>query len=150
MERKNSIAPCKFLASFMLITVLVSMMSVSAFAANTSDTPWKFVVGYGNSNTGARRKENNTVTYVLWQTCKNNKLLSMRAAVYGSNTQDETLGNCTTNAGYYININKGSPAGISSSALANYNGWCKLSLSSGALFKSDTCTGQWSPDSVPF
>lgn len=150
MEKTNSKRLTRVLASFVVAILLISAMSVVAFAKNSSDTPWNFTVGYGNSYTSARKKEDSSVTYVLWQTAKNGNLSSMRAAVYGSNSQGETKSNCTTNAGYYINISRGTPAGISSTALRDYEGWCKLSLSSGALLKSDTCSGQWSPDSVPF
>jgi len=138
----------RILTMALAVIMLMSVMIIPAFAANTSDEDfWNFTapaIGY-NRITG-RPKTNSTAVYVC-VTQTNNAVVHTRA--YGQNSTGSNYQNCTLSNGSivdYVNCYKGIHHSIHS--MINEYGWGYASLGfSSAGSSSDVVTGWWSPDS---
>lgn len=141
---------CKrILALALCLVTLVSVMSVTAFAANTSDT--KFTNFKLNSNEWfylitPREKTNDSKVYLYYTTGTYN---AVRAKVYGKTTYSSTTNNnCTYYDGSvvsYVTCVKGTKYSIGNLVYERDYPWATLGFWSQY---TDTISGVWSPDSA--
>lgn len=139
----------KFISTVLLIVMIVSALSVSAFAANTTDTSY-FVTtpGYGFTYISAREKLDSSAVYAkITGLSVNDKV---RVRVEGSTSSNGSFYNCTLSnngdAGYVVlteNIN------YSIHTMVNERGYsyARLGFQSVDWLKGETVGGWWSPDS---
>lgn len=143
----------KYIAIFLLIILVVSAISTTAFAANTTDTYYKIDATESGKFvcTSSRLKEDSTPVYTK-VTGLGNYSTTVRAQVQGSDVNNpDYFRNCTCNSAgnstayvtLTINVNQ------SIRSLVNENGYsyARLGFQSIPGATGQPVEGWWSPDS---
>ena len=136
---------------YLLICALILPTAVNAFAANTSDTLFYFVVNATNFNvkTGAREKQNSTAVYCKITDLENNNKVHVRALACNADgevnkTQNGLLGTSAP----YVTLALGKPYSIHTHIYEDGYRSAKLAFESINFINSERVEGVWSPDST--
>ncbi len=136
---------------YLLICALILPSAVNAFAANTSDTPFNFVVNATNFNvkTGAREKQNSTAVYCkITDLADNNKVRVRALACNADGEVNKTQNGLSGTSASYVTLTLGKPYSIHTHIYEDGYRSAKLAFESINFINSERVKGVWSPDST--
>ena len=136
---------------YLLICALILPTAVNALAANTSDTPFNFVVNATNFNvkTGPREKQNSTAVYCKITDIENHSKVRVRALACNADGEINKTQNGTS--GYsasYVTLTLGRQYSIHTHIYEDGYRSAKLAFESLNVFNPERVKGVWSPDST--
>jgi len=141
----------KNLFMYLLICALILPTAVNAIAANTSDTPFYFVVNATNFNvkTGAREKQNSTAVYCKITDLADNSKVRVRALACNADGEINKTRNGTSNKdASYVTLKMGVQYSIHTHIYEDGYRSAKLAFESLNFINPERVEGIWSPDST--